>query len=124
MNKRIPYRGMTRRDFLTTSSTAVAAAMLVPRHVLGGPRFVPPSEKVNVAIIGCGGQGRTNLRELLKLDDVRVIAVADPSESANYERFYFKGVAGRKPVQAEIEKHYSAKYPAFKCTEYEDFRVM
>src|SRR5262245_59588571 len=99
MNKRVTYSGVNRRQFLASTSTAIAAATIIPRHVLGGPRFVPPSEKVNVAIIGCGGQGRTNLRELLKLDDVQVMAVADPCDSANYERFYFKGVAGRKPVQ-------------------------
>jgi hypothetical protein len=31
--------------------------MVVPRHVLGGAGYLPPSEKVNVAIVGCGGQG-------------------------------------------------------------------
>jgi predicted dehydrogenase len=124
MNKRVPYRGLNRRQFLSRSSTAVAAATFVPRHVLGGPDFVPPSETVNVAIIGCGGQGRTNLRELKNLPDVQVVAVADPVESASYDRFYFKGVAGRKPVKAEIEEHYGRKKPGFSCTDYEDFREL
>ena len=124
MNKRIPYHGLNRRDFLTRTGTAIAAATIVPRHVLGGPKFVPPSEKVNVAIVGCGGQGRTNLRELLKLDDVQVMAVADPMEDADYSKFYFRGKAGRKPVKAEIEKYYATKKPGFNCAEYEDFRVM
>jgi predicted dehydrogenase len=115
---------LNRRRFLARTGTAVAAATVVPRYVVGGANFVPPSRTVNVAIVGCGGQGRTNLRELLKLADVQVIAVADPMESADYDRFYYKGMAGRKPVKAEIEKHYQAKNPAFKCAEYEDFRVM
>ncbi len=46
----------TRRQFLG-SAAAAAAVTLVPRHVLGGPRFVPPSEKVNVALVGAGGKG-------------------------------------------------------------------
>lgn len=124
MNKRIPYSGLNRRQFLGRTTAAVAAATVVPRHVLGGPRFVPPSQKVNVAIIGCGGQGRTNLRELLKLEDVQVMAVADPNESVSLDRFYYKGMAGRLPLKAEIEKKYQARNPAFRCLEFEDFRVM
>ncbi len=125
MNKRIPYSGLNRRQFLSTTTTAIAAATIVPRHVLGGPKFVPPSEKVHVAVVGCGGQGRTNLGELLKLDEVQVIAVADPVESADYDRFYYKGLAGRKPVKAMIEKHYAGKTPgSAACADYEDFRVM
>ncbi len=124
MNTRVPYSGLNRRRFLTRSGTALAAATFLPRHVLGGPKFVAPSDTVNVAIIGCGGQGRTNLRELVKLADVQVVAVADPVESAAYDRFYFQGVAGRKPVKAEIEEHYRQKNPTFRCADYEDFREM
>jgi hypothetical protein len=47
----------SRREFIKQSSTAVAAFTIVPRHVLGGPGFVPPSEKVNIALIGAGRQG-------------------------------------------------------------------
>jgi predicted dehydrogenase len=50
--------------------------------------------------------------------------VADPIEQFDLERFYYKGAAGRKPVKAEIEKHYTAKTPNYRCAEYEDFRVM
>lgn len=124
MKKQTSSRRLTRREFLGQTGTLVAAASFVPRHVLGGARFVPPSEKVNVAIIGCGGQGRTNLRELLKLEDVQVMAVADPRDTEDYERFYYRGKAGRRPVKAEIEKHYQAKNPSFRCAEYEDFREM
>ena len=113
----------TRRQFIG-SVAAAAAATLVPRHVLGGPRFVPPSEKVNVALVGAGGQGRTNTRALFQEPDVQVIAVADPAEHWNLDAFYYKGDAGRKPVKAEIERHYGAKTPNFRCAEYEDFRVM
>lgn len=114
----------TRRSFLGSASAAVAAVTLVPRHVLGGPRFVPPSEKVNIALVGAGGQGRTNARALFQEADVQVIAVADPIERSNLDAFYFKGLGGRVPVRAEIEKHYAEKTPNFRCAAYEDFRVM
>ena len=72
---------------------------------------MPPSEKVNIAIVGCGGQGRTNLRGLYPMADAQVIAVADPIETEDLEAFYFRGVAGRLAVKAEAEKHYAAKTP-------------
>jgi hypothetical protein len=117
-------RQFSRRGFLAATSAAVTAFSVLPRQVLGAARTVAPSSKVNVALIGCGGQGRTNVRALFQLDDVQVVAVADPQESFSLENFYYRGMGGRKPVKAEIEKHYSAKTPNFKVAEYEDFRVM
>jgi len=114
----------SRRQFITTAATAVAATTILPRHVLGGPGFVAPSDKVNVAIIGVGGQGRTNLRSLLQEDDCQVIAIADPCEEWDLSRFYYGGKAGRGPVKAEIEQAYAEKTPNYRCAVYEDFRVM
>jgi len=115
---------LTRRQFLAASTATATAVSLVPRHVLGGATFVAPSQKVNIAIVGAGGQGRTNMRELFRHADAQVIAVADPIEREDLDAFYFKGVAGRLPVKAEAEKHYAAKTPNFKVADYEDFRVM
>ncbi len=116
--------GLSRRQFVGRTATAVAAFSIVPRHVLGGAKFVAPSEKINIAIVGCGGQGRTNTRTLFNHPDAQIIAVADPIESENLDAYYYKGDAGRLPVTAEIERHYSGKTPNFKVTAYEDFRVM
>jgi predicted dehydrogenase len=123
MKKTKPFSPMTRRQFLS-SAAAAAAFTIVPRHVLGGPKFVAPSEKVNIAIIGAGGQGRHNTRALFNEPDAQIIAVADPSEYWDLEPYYYKGKGGRMPVVAEIEKKYGEKKPGFKCAEYEDFRVM
>ena len=57
-------QSFTRRTFLRTAVAAGAGLSIVPRHVLGGAGNVPPSEKLNIAGIGIGGQGRADLEEL------------------------------------------------------------
>ena len=114
----------TRRKFLRAASTAATAFTVLPRHVLGGPRFVPPSERVNVGVVGVGGRGLQNLRALLDLADVRVTAVADPAREFSLEAFYYKGAGGRAPARAAVEKRHGESEPGFRCAEYEDFRVM
>ncbi|MBM3335729.1 Gfo/Idh/MocA family oxidoreductase [Candidatus Sumerlaeota bacterium] len=54
---------LTRRHFLAASSAA-AAFTIVPRHVLGGAARAAPSETLNIAGIGIGGIGRSNLKNL------------------------------------------------------------
>ena len=49
----------------------------MPRYVLGGPGQTPPSEKVNIACIGTGGQGISDMKRFLANPDARVIAVCD-----------------------------------------------
>jgi len=55
---------MKRRKFIGTSAATAAATTVVPRHVLGGKGFVAPSDKLNLAYLGCGTQG---LREMSRL---------------------------------------------------------
>ncbi len=114
----------TRRQFIAATAAATAGFTIVPRHVLGGPGVVAPSDKVNVAVIGVGGQGRTNARALMQEDDCQIIAVADPAAEWDMSKWYYGGKAGRLPVKAEIEKHYAGKTPNFACADYQDFRVM
>jgi predicted dehydrogenase len=116
--------GVSRRKFIGATATAVAGFSIVPRHVLGGAKFVPPSEKINIAIVGCGGQGQSNMRALFQQADAQIIALADPAEFQDLHGFYYNSNAGRLPVKAEVEKHYSAKTPNFKVKDYEDFRKM
>jgi predicted dehydrogenase len=114
----------SRRRFVTATASTVAAATILPRHVLGGPGFVAPSDKVNVGLIGAGGQGRTNTRSLMQEEDCQVIALADPCEEWDLSPYYYKGKAGSGPVKEEIEEKYKEKTPNYKCKVYEDFRKM
>jgi predicted dehydrogenase len=117
----------SRRQFMTRTASTVAAATLVPRHVLGGAGVTPPSDRLNVAMIGTGGQGMQNLRNLLREDDVRIVAIADTAEWADYSRFYHKVPGGRLPGAERVNSGYAdrastADYPG--CRVYVDFRKM
>ena len=114
----------TRRKFVKNLVISTTAFSIVPRHVLGGSGYLSPSDKVNIAVVGVGGRGRQNARELMKLDDVQVTAIADPAEYWDLARFYYKSSAGRGPVKEEIEEHYAASSPNYKVGEYQDFRHM
>jgi predicted dehydrogenase len=64
---------VSRRAFLTTAASSAAAAMIVPRHVLGRG-FTPPSDLLNIAAVGVGGMGRTNV---LNLASQNIVAICD-----------------------------------------------
>ena len=65
---------ISRRDFVTTVAATTAAVTIVPRHVLGRG-YTAPSDRLNIAGIGVGGMGRTNLLNL-GLDN-NLVAVCD-----------------------------------------------
>jgi len=118
---------LSRRRFLAQASAAALSATLVPRHVLGGAGHTPPSETLNVAIIGSGGQGLHNMRALLSEDDVQIVAIADVMEEADYSEFYYRGTAGRTPAIKMVEKKNAERQPtgsSKKCRGYVDFREM
>ena len=48
---------ITRRKLLGDGLKAGAFFYIVPRHVLGGPGYTPPSEVITRAVIGTGGMG-------------------------------------------------------------------
>jgi len=63
---------------MLSGGAAAAAFAIVPRHVLGGPRFVAPSEKITLGYIGCGTQGLREMLGMLNMPEVQIVAVCDP----------------------------------------------
>ena len=53
----MPKSKISRRRFISTGIKAGALFYIVPRHVLGGPGYTPPSEVITRAVIGTGGMG-------------------------------------------------------------------
>ena len=70
----------SRRQFLAQSAGAVGAFSIVPRYCVAQSGQTPPSEKINLAAIGVGGQGAGDLNELTRDEGVRVTALCDADE--------------------------------------------
>jgi len=92
----------TRRDFLKKSSLAMAGFYIVPRHVLGGKGFIAPSDKLNIAAIGCGGKGWSDIMGAYDSGRNNIAALCDIDD---------------RQMKQSVEK-----FPAAK--KYKDFRIM
>lgn len=66
----------SRRSFLRDTSIAAAGFMIVPRHVLGRG-FISPSDKLNIAGIGCGGKAEVNLPYAWNNGAENIVALCD-----------------------------------------------
>jgi len=142
-------RGLSRRRFMVTGGTAAGALAIVPRHVLGGPGFVAPSEKITLACIGFGTQAIRELGGILARREVQIVAVCDvEKDGVNYLEWskgeirntirrlienpnWREGVhyaPGGRDVGKEIVETYYAKQRSqeqFKgCATYVDFREL
>ncbi len=136
---------ISRRGFIGSAAGA-AALTIVPRHVLGGPGYVPPSDMLTLASIGVGAQGTRVMMDFLKEPDVRIIAVADvnrgssdyvewgPNElrdkvrrligDPNWGSKFTGPTAGREPAQQVVNAYYAKKGASVGsgCAGYNDFR--
>ncbi len=111
-------KNMNRRDFLRNTAAA-GAFTIVPSYVLSGRGNITPSEKVNVAIIGTGGQGTVNMKQLFNENTARVVALSDVNQESDYSMFYYGGTAGLKPARELVRKWYGQA-----CPGYHDYREM
>jgi predicted dehydrogenase len=67
----------SRRDFIKTSSLAAAGFMIVPRFVLGGKGFIAPSDMLNVAGVGAGGKGESDIANFAKSGKANIAYLCD-----------------------------------------------
>ena len=134
---------------MVTGGVAAGAFAIVPRHVLGGPGFVAPSEKITLACIGFGTQAIREIGGILERPEVQVVAVCDVEKNGvNYlewgkndirntirrllqEPAWGEGlnhVPGGREIGKEIIETYYAKNRGkdqFKgCATYLDFREL
>ncbi len=142
-------KNINRREFISAAAATAATISIVPSHVLGGPKHIPPSDKITVANIGCGTQGLREMSGLLQNPEIQVVSVCDPNKfSTDYLDWSANGIrngirqtlgdpnwganltgipGGRDLGQEYVQKYYaknkaSGKYRG--CSSYEDFREL
>ena len=96
---------LSRRQFIT-KSTILSVASIVPRHVLGGPRHISPSDQLNIAVIGTGGQGIVNIKKLLTHSDVKITTICDVARFWDNSNLYYRHNGGRGSAMKTIEDYY------------------
>ncbi len=79
--------GISRREFLGNTATAAAAFTIVPSSVVSGLGYKAPSDKLNIAAIGIGGMGASNLSNL-KSENIVALCDVDWGYSANVFKTY------------------------------------
>ncbi|WP_273568825.1 Gfo/Idh/MocA family protein [Maribacter halichondriae] len=75
--KKTELKNESRRTFVKNSGLAAAGFMIVPRHVLGGQGYVPPSDTLNIAGIGAGGKGRSDMASFAESPNAKIVAMCD-----------------------------------------------
>jgi hypothetical protein len=65
---------LSRRQFVTRTAAAVAGFTIIPGGIISAKGRVAPSDKLNIAGIGIGGMGRTNINNL---KDENIVALVD-----------------------------------------------
>ncbi|MGH8638444.1 MAG: hypothetical protein ACREUZ_15010, partial [Burkholderiales bacterium] len=137
---------MNRRTFLAGLSAA-SAFTIVPRRVLGGAGFIPPSDMIRLAQVGCGTQSQRQVNAgMVRRPDLQFVAVVDPNrDTQNYVDWSqwgnrttirrlleqpewgaaHKGIrAGREVARDIMEAYYKKHDRPGGIRMYEDFREM
>jgi len=99
-------RRTNRRQFMRKAGLGVAAPWLVASSALGKEGATAASERITMALIGCGGQGRGDMGGFMGHPEVQMLAVCDP-------------VPGhREAAKTSVDQRYGNK----DCVVYNDFR--
>lgn len=90
----------SRRSFIAGTAMAATGLLILPRHVLGGPRHTAPSDRLNIAGIGVGGMGAANMRALASEN---IVALCDVDWGYT-DKSFRKMFAGVGDLQARLAK--------------------
>ncbi|MBW3622481.1 MAG: Gfo/Idh/MocA family oxidoreductase [Armatimonadetes bacterium] len=99
---------ITRREFMNRSgktaagvglaaAAASAPAQAAQNRAARDRRTIGANDKIRMALIGCGGMGRANMRSFMKRDDVEIVGVCDVDSRRQAE------------TAAEVEKKYGRR---------------
>jgi predicted dehydrogenase len=94
---------LNRRQFLGTSAALGAGLALAGADE---KKAVSSNEKVVVALIGCGGMGRADLHDFIRLPDFEVAALCDPDPAHIRDAAQDLERAGRPTHKLQTEKDF------------------
>ncbi|MBK8052402.1 MAG: Gfo/Idh/MocA family oxidoreductase [Saprospiraceae bacterium] len=99
-----------RRKFLKESGAVLAGFMIVPRFVLGGTKmdgtkYLAPSDKINLGLIGGGKQGRILSSSFLKTKEIRFAALSEVyQDKVKVTIDHIKGLYEKNPDYGTYEE--------------------
>jgi predicted dehydrogenase len=93
--------GVNRRYFLGASAAAMASPLL-----RADDKKVAANDKVHVALIGCGGMGRGNLADFMRIPDFDIVGVCDVDERHIEDAMKDIKKANRPTEQVKAEKDF------------------
>jgi len=115
---------VTRRDFVATTGKIGLGVMIVPRHVLGGVGYQAPSDTLNVAVIGFGGQGSENALALAPTENIVAIADVDFAFVEKNMGDKLHDSTGKPREGKELADGLKLQEQFVKAKRYADFREM
>lgn len=71
---------ISRRGFIGTSTAALAGFTIIPAHAVSGLGHIVPSDKLNVAAIGFGGKGASDIAPISQTENIVALCDVDWSE--------------------------------------------
>lgn len=117
----------TRRDFIAGTTKVALGAMILPRHLLGGAGYRVPSATLNIAIVGAGGMGMTNMSQLLSENIVALCDVDFPFVERSLEGRLRPRQGPQVDAAREAERMVESRKLQdiyTKATKFADFREM
>lgn len=82
-----PRTELSRRTFLGSAFAATTTFTIAPRSALAGAGLEPPSEKLNLAIIGAGGRGADDIEGVKSQNIVALCDVDERNAASSFKRF-------------------------------------
>ncbi len=70
-------KNVTRRSFLGTTGAFAAGLSIVPSSVISGLGKRAPSDKLNIAVVGIGGMGNSNLKNVKPTENIVALCDVD-----------------------------------------------
>ena len=103
--------GSNRRTFLKQTVFAISgmlvAQTVIPAYARGGNGKVAPSDKIRLALIGCGNQGSNDIKSFMNDERVQVVALCDVNKEG--PGYWNGNIGGLNVVEKVVNDFYSKK---------------